>query len=250
VLPLVLAASLGACATLERPDPLEPINRKVYAFNDAVDVAVLKPVATVYRDKVPAPVREAAGNFFANIKDAWSAVNLMLQGRPADSLSDLMRFGTNTVFGVLGLFDVATGLGLERHDEDLGQTLGRWGMGPGAYIVWPILGPSSVRDSLGLPIEMQVTPETWVQSTALSNSLTLTRIVNTRANLLQATRVLDEIALDKYSFVRDAYLQRRRNLVYDGNPPDVEEPRYDEPEQEMPPEPAPASPAASAAAPK
>lgn len=247
---LVLASSLAACATLERPDPLEPINRKVYAFNDVVDGAVLKPVATAYRDNVPSPVREAASNFFANIKDAWSAVNLLLQGRPVDSLSNLMRFGTNTVFGVLGLFDVATGLGLERFDEDLGQTLGRWGMGPGAYLVWPILGPSTVRDSLGLPIEMQVTPETWVQSVALRNSLTVTRIINTRANLLPATRVLDQIALDKYSFVRDAYLQRRRNQVYDGNPPEVEEPRYDDPEPAAAAgPPSPASAASGAAGP-
>lgn len=246
---LALAATaaallLSACATPQRPDPLEPINRKVYAFNDAVDQAVVRPVATVYRDHVPAPVRTAATNFFANMQDVWSSVNLLLQGRPVDGLSDLLRFGTNTVFGVFGLFDVATGFGLERHGEDLGQTLGKWGFGPGAYIVWPILGPSSLRDSVGLPIEFKMYPDAWVTPNSAAYSLTGVRVVNTRANLLQASKLFNEIALDPYVAMRDAYLQRRRNLVYDGNPPDDAQPeeRWDEPE-------APAAPAAPASAP-
>lgn len=246
---LGLALVLGACATPQRPDPLEPWNRKVYAFNDAVDVAVLRPVATVYRDRVPEPVRTATTHFFANIQDAWSAVNLVLQGRPADGLSDVLRFGTNTVFGVLGLFDVATPLGLERHGEDFGQTLGKWGVGPGAYIVWPILGPSSLRDSVGLPLEMQLTPETWVSPEALRYSLTGVRVVNTRANLLQASRLLGDVALDPYVSVRDFYLQRRRSLVYDGNPPDDAQPeeRWDEPEAPAQPASAPARPVSAPA---
>ncbi len=246
---LGLALVLGACATPQRPDPLEPWNRKVYAFNDAVDVAVLRPVATVYRDRVPEPVRTATTHFFANIQDAWSAVNLVLQGRPADGLSDVLRFGTNTVFGVLGLFDVATPLGLERHGEDFGQTLGKWGVGPGAYIVWPILGPSSLRDSVGLPLEMRLTPETWVSPEALRYSLTGVRVVNTRANLLQASRLLGDVALDPYVSVRDFYLQRRRSLVYDGNPPDDAQPeeRWDEPEAPAQPASAPARPVSAPA---
>jgi phospholipid-binding lipoprotein MlaA len=227
VVMLVLSAGLSGCATTQNPDPLEPWNRKVFAFNEAVDSAVLKPVATTYRDVVPAPIRKGATNFFSNVQDAWSAVNLVLQGRFRDGASDLLRFGTNTVFGLLGVIDVASELGLQRHNEDFGQTLGKWGFGPGAYIVWPILGPSTIRDSIALPIETQATPETWASSVRLRNSLTATRIVNTRANLLQASSLLDDAALDKYSFLRDAFLQRRRSLVYDGNPPEEEAP-YDE----------------------
>lgn len=244
---LAAALLLAACATPQRPDPLEPINRKVYAFNDALDQAVVRPVATVYRDHVPAPVRTAATNFFANLKDVWSSVNLVLQGRPVDGLSDLLRFGTNTVFGVFGLFDVATGFGLERHGEDFGQTLGKWGFGPGAYIVWPILGPSTLRDSVGMPIEMKMYPDAWVTPDSAAYSLTGVRVINTRANLLQASRLFDQIALDPYVAMRDAYLQRRRSLVYDGNPPDDAQPeeRWDEPEA---PPVTPAAPAASSAA--
>lgn len=217
------AGLLAGCATVQQPDPLEPINRKVFAFNEVVDTSVLKPAATVYRRVVPSPVRTAVGNFFHNVKDVWSATNLFLQGRPADGLQDMMRFGTNTVFGLFGLIDVATGLGLERHGEDFGQTLGRWGVSPGAYIVWPLLGPSTVRDSVGLPIEWRFSPNNWVDSVPTRNVLTVTRLVNTRADLLRATGMLDEIALDKYIFVRDAYLQRRRNQVYDGDPPPLDD---------------------------
>jgi phospholipid-binding lipoprotein MlaA len=153
---------------------------------------------------------------------------------------------------VFGFFDVATGLGLERHGEDFGQTLGRWGFGPGAYIVWPILGPSSVRDSVGLPIELQIAPQTWIATDSLRYSLTATSVINTRANLLGATGLLDDIALDKYVSVRNAYLQRRRTLVYDGDPPIEEEPSYDELPLDSPTAPADAvdaaPPPASAAA--
>ena len=172
---LGLALVLGACATPQRPDPLEPWNRKVYAFNDAVDVAVLRPVATVYRDRVPEPVRTATTHFFANIQDAWSAVNLVLQGRPADGLSDVLRFGTNTVFGVLGLFDVATPLGLERHGEDFGQTLGKWGLPQGPYFVLPFLGPSTVRDTAGFVVDRQASPSQLLHVDADRYAL-LTRI--------------------------------------------------------------------------
>lgn len=217
------AALLVGCATAQRPDPLEPMNRKVFAFNEAVDTAVLKPAAQVYQAVLPSPVQLMVSNFFGNVKDAWSAVNLFLQGRFADGFSDVMRFGTNTVFGFAGVMDIATELGFERHGEDFGQTLGRWGVPTGAYIVWPILGPSTVRDSIGLPVDMKATPEAVVSVSLTRNTMTGLRLVSTRAGLLSATSLIDDIALDKYAFVRNAYLQRRRSLVYDGNPPDESE---------------------------
>ncbi|MDP4301947.1 MlaA family lipoprotein [Leptothrix discophora] len=215
-----LCALLTACATAQRPDPLEPWNRGVYAFNDAVDVAVIKPVATVWRDVLPQPLRHGVSNFFGNFGDLWSATNLALQGRFGESLSDLGRFGTNTVFGVLGFFDVASELGLEKHGEDFGQTLGVWGVPQGAYVVWPLLGPSTLRDSFDIPGSMAFSPASLVTPTSASLGVTSARFFNLRAELLQATNLLDTIALDKYSFTRDAYLQRRRSLVYNGSPPE------------------------------
>lgn len=221
-----LTLSLGlltGCATAQRPDPLEPINRKVFAFNEVVDAAVMKPVAETYRAVLPTPAQLAVSNFFGNVKDVWSAVNLFLQGRFADGLSDVMRFGTNSVFGFAGIMDVATELGFERHGEDFGQTLGRWGVPSGAYLVWPFLGPSTVRDSIGLPIDQKASPETLVNVQVARNTLTGIRLISVRAGLLSATGLIDDIAIDKYAFVRNAYLQRRRSLIYDGNPPDDEE---------------------------
>jgi phospholipid-binding lipoprotein MlaA len=217
---LALCALLTACASPQRPDPLEPWNRGVHAFNDAVDVAVVKPVATVWRDVVPQPLRRGVSNFFGNFGDLWSATNLALQGRLVDSLSDLGRFGANTVFGLLGFIDVATDMGLEKHGEDLGQTLGVWGVPSGAYIVWPFLGPSTLRDSFDIPASVAFSPSTLVSPESAAYALTSLRFVNLRAELLQATSLLDTIALDKYTFTRDAYLQRRRSLVYNGNPPE------------------------------
>ncbi|MFM2066254.1 MAG: hypothetical protein RLZZ584_1163 [Pseudomonadota bacterium] len=240
-----LLLALGGCATAHRPDPLESLNRKVFAFNDAVDDSLIRPAAEVYQAITPRPVRTALTNFFGNVRDVWSAFNLVLQGRIGDAASDVLRFSTNTVFGIYGLIDIASELGLERHGEDFGMTLGRWGFPAGAYIVWPILGPSTVRDSIGLPIDVMAAPDPFISDIGLRNTLTVTRVVSTRANLLKATQVLDDIALDRYSFVRDAYLQRRRSLIYNDEPPDPGEVRYDLPE--ITPADAPASaPAASA----
>ena len=221
---LVCVGLLSGCATAQNPDPLEAMNRKVFAFNEAVDKAVLKPVATRYQNNVPEPLRAMATSFFGNLKDAWSTINLVLQGRPGDAVLEGFRFVTNTLVGLGGLVDIATPLGMERFGEDFGQTLGKWGMGPGAYVVLPILGPSSGRDLIGLPVELSATPTTFVNDTASKTALSALNVVNTRAGLLGATKLIDEVALDKYNFVRDGYLQRRRNQVYDGNPPEEPDP--------------------------
>lgn len=211
-----LAVLLTACATPQQPDPLETVNRKVFAFNETVDEYVIEPPARAYREVVPSTVRHGVDNFFNNLRDAWSAVNLVLQGRLADSANDIMRFGTNTVFGLGGFIDWASPMGLEPHYEDFGQTLGVWGFDAGAYLVLPLLGPSSTRDAVGLPVDLLASPDQLPDSPSVRNALTGLRIINTRAGLLDATGLLNDIALDKYSFVRDAYLQRRRSLVQDG----------------------------------
>lgn len=214
VLASVLLALLAGCATVQQPDPLEALNRKTFAFNESLDRSVVQPVARAYQAALPAPVRAAARNFFANVGDAWSGLNLLLQGRVRDGLGDVVRFGVNSTVGVLGLADVATGLGLERNSSDLGQTLGAWGLSSGAYIVWPFLGPSTLRDSAGLPIELLMGPELFVHDVAARNALALTHHIDTRANYLGAGQLLDQMALDdKYLFERDAYLAHRRSLV-------------------------------------
>lgn len=231
-LALVLAIALGGCATNarapgQRLDPWENWNRKVFSFNEALDEKVLKPVATFYSETVPQPVRQGVANFFNNAADAWSAVNNFLQGKLEAGLIDVMRVGTNTVFGLGGLLDPASEIGMERHGEDFGQTLGYWGFGAGAYIVWPVFGPSTVRDSIALPLDRAVSPAVVIHDGNAVTGITILQIINTRANLLGASRVLDDIALDKYTFVRDAYLQRRRSLVFDGDAPEAPEPAAD-----------------------
>lgn len=216
---VMAAALLSGCATTQQPDPLEKLNRATFAFNETVDDYVIAPPARVYRDAVPAPVRQSVTNFFNNLRDVWSAVNHVLQGRPTDGIQDVMRFSVNTVFGIGGLFDVASEMRLDARHTDFGQTLGRWGVGPGAYVVLPLLGPSTVRDSAALPLDLRAEIEFHVDDVATRNSLTALRVLSLRSNLLEGTRLLDGIALDKYLFVRDAYLQRRRNQTYDGNPP-------------------------------
>lgn len=221
---LVLALLCGcASGPLANPqDPLEPLNRSVFKFNDAVDRAVLKPVATTYREVMPSMVREGVYNFFANLEDAWSFVNNLLQFKGNAAAESFMRFNVNTFFGLAGVLDVATEMGLERHPEDFGQTLGHWGVAPGPYVVLPLLGPSSVRDTLALPVDYQGDIVTRVSDVPTRNSLAVLRGVDTRSKYLKAGNVLEEAALDKYTFTRDAYFQRRRNAVYDGNPPDSE----------------------------
>jgi phospholipid-binding lipoprotein MlaA len=193
----------------QRLDPWESWNRKVFAFNESLDANVLKPVATAYSEIVPAPIRTGIDNFFGNIGDAWSAVNLVLQGRFKTGVEQGMRFAVNSTLGLAGLLDVATEAGLEKNSQDFGKTLGKWGMGTGAYIVWPVFGPSSVRDSIALPIDWQASPAVLFDDGSKKVAITALSLVNTRANFLRAGDMLEGIALDKYTFYRDAYLQRR-----------------------------------------
>jgi len=219
---LCMALMLSACASLRGPgapgqklDPWESWNRKVFNFNDAIDEHVLVPVATAYRDIVPAPVRLSIDNFFGNVNDAWSTINLILQGRLKAGLEQGMRFAVNTVLGFGGLLDISTEVGLEKKSEDLGKTFGRWGMGTGAYIVWPIFGPSSVRDSLALPWDYAASPSLVFKEGSAKVAIYSLQTINARANFLRASQMLEGIALDKYTFYRDAYLQRRGSFSDD-----------------------------------
>jgi phospholipid-binding lipoprotein MlaA len=218
--------ALGGCATTPGTtnDPFEGFNRSVFSFNEAVDNAVLKPVATGYQKVVPQFVRTSVDNFFANLGDAWSAVNLVLQAKPVPALETGMRFVFNSTLGLGGLFDIAGDAGMERRSEDFGQTLGRWGVGPGPYLVLPILGPSTVRDTTALAADFQAAPAAWFQERRDQAGVTVLQVISTRARLLSATRAIDDIALDKYLLIRDGFLVRRRNQVYDGNPPEEPEP--------------------------
>ena len=234
-LALLLAATLAVtgCATTRtlvkdarggpgaRLDPWENWNRKVFAFNEGLDEKVLKPVATFYSNVMPRFMRRSIDNFFSNAADGWSAINNVLQGKGQPAMDDVVRFTTNSFFGLLGVLDIASEFGLEHHYEDFGQTLGRWGFGAGAYVVWPLLGPSTVRESIALPLDRTASPALYLNNGNWQFGIVGLQIVNTRAKLLGAGQVIDDIALDKYTFVRDAYLQRRRALVYDGDAPAV-----------------------------
>jgi phospholipid-binding lipoprotein MlaA len=202
---------------------MEPLNRSVYGFNDAVDRALIKPVATAYRDVLPSPVRTGVINFFNNLQDAWSIVNNTLQLKAEGAGNSLVRFGVNTFFGMGGVLDIATEMRIERYTEDFGQTLGYWGMGAGPYIVLPLFGPTTLRDTAALPVEMQGNLVSHASDVSARNSATMLNLLSHRARLLDASKMLDEVALDAYTFTRDAFLQRRRSQVYDGNPPDDSE---------------------------
>ena len=226
--PLLLAvAALAGCASMPagdtaRGDPWERINRQTFAFNEVVDQIAIKPAAQIYQTVVPVLVRRGVDNVFGNIGDAWSTLNLFLQAKPAAALKMGMRTATNTVLGVAGVFDVAEEAGLERFtSEDLGQTLGFWGLQSGPYLVLPLLGPSTLRDTTARLLEVKDSPisHLWHERRDYYPAVAL-QLLSTRASLLNAGRVFDEIALDKYVLLRDAYLSRRRSLIYDGEPPE------------------------------
>ena len=249
----ITVLGLAGCASTadsDPRDPLEPMNRAVYRFNEAVDEAVAKPVAIAYRDVVPAPARGFVRNFFSNIADVFIGANNVLQGKVGDGLLDWFRVAVNTVMGPFGLNDWASEMGIEKHNEDFGQTFGWWGAGPGPYLVLPLLGSSSVRDGIGTGLDMYFDPVGEVRPVEARNSLVVTRLVGVRADLLDASRILEEAALDKYTFQRDFYLQRRRSLVHDGSPPrerfeDEDKPEPEAPKEEKKGEAAVNSPAAS-----
>ncbi len=219
-LPALALLVLGLVGCANRPDynprdPFEPFNRQAMKFNEGVDSVVLKPVATVYKKAVPPLVRTGVSNFFGNLSDAWSFVNSLLQFRLQDAEESLARFHINTMFGVFGIFDVASELNIERHKEDFGQTLGRWGVPAGPYIVLPFLGPSTLRDTLALPIDRKADLVRELPTGSERSFMYGLRAVDARSNLLRVGNVIDEAALDKYSFTREAYLQKRRAQVFD-----------------------------------
>ena len=237
-------AALPGAAPPPKEDPWENFNRKVFSFNETVDEAVLKPVATAYVKVVPELVRKGVSNVLGNIGDVWSAANHLLQGKIHHGLDMGMRVLTNTVFGLGGLLDPATEFGLVRRSEDFGQTLGRWGVGPGPYLVLPLLGPSTVRDGTALLLDRKASPSSLGTTDAATYSITAIEVVNLRAGLLGATQLLNDVALDKYTFLRQAYLARRLDVVHDGAPP-ME--KFDDEPADPTAAPA-AKPAASAAA--
>ena len=220
---LLLLGALGGCAsTGEEGDPRDPyegFNRGVYRFNDEFDKWVATPVAKVYQKALHQEIRSRVGNFFSNFQDLFIGVNNLLQGKPGDAVNDWARFAFNSTFGLLGIHDVASEWGLEKHNEDFGQTFGRWGAPSGPYLVLPFLGSSTVRDGIGTGFDYYFAPLGEVRPIELRNTLYGLYLVNTRADLLDASQLLQEAALDRYVFQRDAYLQRRRSLIYDGSPP-------------------------------
>lgn len=226
------AAAMSGGIAVPRSDPWERFNRKVFALNEELDAAFLRPVARIYNAVVPDLVQTGVENVFSNVSDAWSAVNHLLQGKAKSGLLMTVRFATNTLVGLGGLLDVATDMGLEREREDFGQTLGRWGLGPGPYLVLPLLGPSSLRDTAAMPLNLAASLPLLVHQKEASYALSGLQVLQTRADLLGAGRVVSEIALDKYVFLRDAYLARRRNEVFDGDPPP--EPEDPTPDTERP----------------
>jgi phospholipid-binding lipoprotein MlaA len=226
-LAMLFALTLSACASTGNNDPLEGINRGIYKFNDVTDKAVIKPIAGAYKAVLPSPVRSGVNNFFGNLSTFVSVINDLLQFKFDKAMTGAGRFVINSTFGIAGLVDVASMDGIEKRNEDFGQTLGHWGVGSGPYLVLPFLGPSSVRDTTGLVVDtVAFDPLAYVDDPATRNSARALKILDRRAQLLPGSDLLDEAALDPYAFMRDAYFQRRQNQIYDGNAPDLEEDAY------------------------
>ena len=217
----VLAATLlftGGCASSgDHRDPIESLNRAIFKFNTGLDNVVFKPLAKGYRTVVPGPVDKGISNFFGNIEDVVTAINGLLQFKFRQGGADALRVVVNSTVGILGFIDVASNMGLEKHDEDFGQTLGYWGMGSGPYLVLPVIGPSTVRDTTGLLVDATTfDPLFQVDHVPTRNSLKFVKAVDRRADLLGASSVLEEAALDKYNFLKESYFQQRENEINDG----------------------------------
>ena len=218
-----IVLSLSGCATTGPDyDPYESMNRGIYAFNEALDEAAIRPAATLYEAITPEFVSLAVSNFFGNLRDMQSALNDLLQGKVPMALEGAMRVTVNSTLGLAGLIDVGTDMGLERRVEDFGQTMGVWGVSSGPYLVLPLLGPSSVRDAFGITVDMLTDPLLLHTRDTLEYSAAALRLVDDRAQLLPTDLILGTAAIDEYSYVRDAYLQRRQAQVHDGEVPEGE----------------------------
>jgi phospholipid-binding lipoprotein MlaA len=226
---LMVAGALGVsgpAAAGDNPhDPYEGFNRAMFAVNEGLDMVLFKPIAQGYDAAVPLPAQAGISSFFGNLLEIQNALNNLLQGKGGDAAIDLGRLLVNSTVGIFGLFDVASELGLEHHREDFGQTLAVWGWADSDFLFWPALGPRTVRDTGGWVVDIYTDP-TWAtkyKSVATRNSLVALRFVDIRASLLPTDKLVDEASLDKYAYVRDGYLQRRRNLIYDGRAPRLDD---------------------------
>jgi len=221
ILTLSLSLFLSGCATTgsnDTRDPLEGLNRAIFNFNDSLDKAIFKPVAEGYREVVPDPIDRGVTNFFGNIEDFVTTINDLLQFKFRRGGSDAVRVLVNSTIGILGVFDVATGMGFDKHDEDFGQTLGHWGVGNGPYLVLPVIGPSTLRDSVGILVDnYNFDPIYQINHVSTRNSLVLVEALDKRADLLGASRVLEKAALDRYDFLKESYLQKREYEINNGD---------------------------------
>ncbi|MBM2773504.1 MlaA family lipoprotein [Burkholderia territorii] len=225
------SAVLSGCATgpnRNPNDPLEPMNRAMYKFNDTVDTNIAVPIAKGYQKITPTPMRTAISNFFSNLGDLGNMANNLLQLRITDATQDLMRVAMNSVFGVAGLIDIATPAGLPKHHQDFGLTMARWGVPSGPYLVLPVFGPSTIRDGVGRAVDVRFNLLNYIEPAA-RNPMYIAQFISARSDLLGATDLLKQAALDPYSFVRDAYLQQRKSLTYRGQSASAAPPNYIEP---------------------
>jgi phospholipid-binding lipoprotein MlaA len=216
---VLVFCTLAGCANIRNPqDPFEDFNRTMFRFNEKADAVALEPAAEIYRKVLPPIVQTGVGNFFGNVDDVSTACNNLMQARINDGLTDTSRVLLNSTLGLAGVIDVASDLGLPKHDQDFGQTLGRWGVKSGPYLVLPLLGSTTVRDAMGKPIDFEMDPWGHLFPVRLRNAGSAIRLVDFRAYNLNSTSLIDEAALDKYEFVRDAYMQRRQSKIYTGTP--------------------------------
>ncbi len=235
---LLTGLALSGCASTNGPtderDPWEAYNRWMFSFNDELDRELLQPVAKAYKNTVPSPIQTGVSNVFSNLNDVVVVINDLLQGKFAQAGNDALRFFVNSVFGVLGIFDVATYMELPKHNEDFGQTLAVWGIESGPYFMLPVLGPSTIRDTAGLAIDtLYFDPLYTIEDDEARLVAVGLKAVDTRAQLLSASKVMDQAAIDRYAFLRDAYLQRRESLIYDGNPPRKAQPQMKQSKEDL-----------------